>query len=100
MRQGEDGRIILHNGYHRAYALRSLGITHAPCIIQTLTRNDELGVAATKKVTQDPDFYLASARPPLLKDFFDPKIRKVHQVYKTLKMIEVGFEVREFYVGA
>ena len=30
IRQGEDGRMVLHNGYHRAYALRALGITHAP----------------------------------------------------------------------
>lgn len=100
VRQGEDGRVILHNGYHRAYAMRSLGITHAPCIVRNLTREDEIGVAAGKKVAQDPDFYFASARPPLLKDFFDPKIRKVHQIYKQLKMIEVEFEVREYYVGA
>ena len=100
IRYGEDGRVLLHNGYHRAYSLRALGITHAPCIIQTVTSPDELGYAVTKKVAQDPDFYFASARPPLLKDFFDPRIRKIHQVYKTLKMIEVEFEVREYYVGA
>ncbi len=100
IRQGEDGRVLLHNGYHRAYALRALGITHAPCIIQTVTTPDELGIAVTAKVAQDPDFYFASARPPLLKDFFDPKIRMVHRIYKTLKMIEIEFEVREHYVGA
>ena len=100
IRQGEDGRVLLHNGYHRAYALRALGITHAPCIIQTVTTPDELGIAVTAKVAKDPDFYFASARPPLLKDFFDPKIRTVHRIYKTLKMIEIEFEVREHYVGA
>lgn len=100
IRQGEDGRMVLHNGYHRAYAMRALGITHAPCIVRTATRQDELGLIAGKKVSQDTDFYFASARPPMLKDFFDPKIRKVHQIYKMLKMIEVEFEVREYYVGA
>ncbi len=100
LRQGEDGRVVLHNGYHRAYALRALGITHAPCIVRTITRHDQLGFAAGKKVAQDPDFYFATARPPMLKDFFDPKIRKVHQVYKTLKTIEVEFNIREYYVGA
>ena len=91
---------MLHNGYHRAYAMRALGITHAPCIIRTVRRRDELEIGAARKVVADPDFYFASARPPLLKDFFDPKIRKVHQIYKTVKMIEVEFEVREYYVGA
>jgi hypothetical protein len=100
IRQGGDGRVLLHNGYHRAYALRALGITHAPCIIQTVATADELAIAVLAKVAQDPDFYFASARPPLLKDFFDPKIRKVHQIYKTLKTIEVEIEVREYTVGA
>lgn len=100
VRHGEDGRVVLRNGYHRAYAMRALGITHAPCVIQTITSHDELGAAVGGKVAQDPDFYFATARPPMLKDFFDPKIRKVHQVYKQLKMVEVEFEVREYYVGA
>ena len=27
-----DDRMVLHNGYHRAVAMRAAGITHAPCI--------------------------------------------------------------------
>jgi hypothetical protein len=95
-----DDRMLLHNGYHRACALRALGITHAPCIIQTVTRRDELQITAKKEVADDPGFYFKAARPPLLKDFFDPKIRKVLPVHKTLKMIEVNFEVRDFEVPA
>lgn len=95
-----DNRLLLHNGYHRAYALRALGITHAPCIIQTVTRRDELEVAAKSVVADDPKFYFATPRPPLLKDFFDPEIYKVFEVYKTLKMIEVTFEIRDFEVRA
>ena len=75
-----EKRLILHNGYHRACALRKLGITHAPCVIQTVTRFDELDLAA-KDVVEDPDFYFRPARPPLLKDFFDPRIRKVHRAH-------------------
>ena len=100
VRQGADGRVLLHNGYHRAYAMRALGITHAPCIIQTVTSPDEIGVVVSEKVLKDTDFYFASARPPMMKDFFDPKIRKVHQIYKMLKMIEIEFEVRDYYVDA
>lgn len=100
IRQGEDGRVLLHNGYHRAYALRAQGVTHAPCVVQTVRSRDELQVVASEKVVADPDFYFASARPPLLKDFFDPKIRKVHRVHRTVKIIEVAFEVREYHMGA
>jgi len=95
-----DDRVLLHNGYHRAHALRALGITHAPCIIQTVTRRDELEVAAKRVVADDPRFYFGTPRPPLLKDFFDPKIRHEFKVHKTLKMIEVTFDVRDFEVRA
>src|SRR2546430_15605330 len=29
-----ENRLILHNGSHRAYTLRTLAIPHAPCIVQ------------------------------------------------------------------
>jgi hypothetical protein len=93
-----DGRMVLHNGYHRAYALRSLGITHAPAIVQTVTRRDELNLVASRAVLDDPAFYFKTARPPLLKDFFDPRIRKVLRVPKILRMIELSFEVNEVEV--
>ncbi|MGI9510988.1 MAG: hypothetical protein ACR2QJ_16730, partial [Geminicoccaceae bacterium] len=93
-------RVLLHNGYHRAYAMRARGITHAPCIIQTVTRRDEIEVAAKREVADDPAFYFASKRPPLLKDFFDPKISAVFDVHQTRKSIEVTFEIRDFDVLA
>jgi hypothetical protein len=92
-------RMVLHNGYHRACALRSLGITHAPCVIQTATRRDEIEIVATRRVAEDPAFYFKTARPPLLKDFFDPRIRKALPVHRILRMIEVSFEIREFEVA-
>lgn len=91
-----DDRLILHNGYHRAYALRELGITHAPCIIETVTRRDELDVVAKDDICENPAFYLKAARPPLLKDFFDAKIRKVLKIEKSVRVVEVSYEVREF----
>ncbi|MEM7045858.1 MAG: hypothetical protein AAF543_23860 [Pseudomonadota bacterium] len=93
-------RILLHNGYHRAFAMRSRGVTHAPCIIQTVTRRDELEVAAKRQVADDPAFYFAAARPPLLKDFFDERLAESFKVYATKKMVEVTFDVRDFTVMA
>ena len=90
-----DGRLILQNGYHRAYALRSLGITHAVCAIQSVTRRDELKLVACQTVAGAPEFYCRAARPPLLKDYFDPRIAKVLTVRKVTRMIEVALKVRE-----
>jgi hypothetical protein len=91
-------RLLLNNGYHRACALRELGITHAPCIIQAATRGDELGVVVKRDVAEHAEFYFESARPPLLKDFFDHRIRKVLPVHKRVRQIEVNFEVKDFLV--
>jgi hypothetical protein len=91
-------RLLLNNGYHRACALRAQGITHAPCAIQTATRSDEVGLVSRQEVTDDPEFYFESARPPLLKDYFDPRIRKVLPVHKRVRQIEVNFDVKNYLV--
>ena len=94
-----NGRFLLHNGYHRACALRAAGLTHAPCIVQTVNRPDEIDLAANSRVAKDPVFYFRSARPPLLKDFFDPRIRKSIRVPRQIRQIEVKFEIKEYLVS-
>lgn len=88
-------RIVLHNGYHRATALRMAGITHAPVIIQTVTRKDELDIVAADTVADDPAFYFRANRPPLLKDFFDPRTSIVLPMQRKRKMIEVRYTITE-----
>lgn len=90
-----DNRMVLHNGYHRACALRMAGYTHAPAIVQTVTRRDELDVVAAASVVDDPAFYFRAARPPLLKDFFGDRTSIVMPVRRKRKMIEVSFTVTE-----
>ncbi len=59
-------RLVLDNGYHRLYVLRSLGVKRVPAVV-----TDNLSYA--EKVM--PVDYLANApRPPLFKDFFDPDL--------------------------
>jgi hypothetical protein len=91
-------RVMLNNGYHRACALRALGVTHAPCIIQTASRADELEVTLKNRVADDPEFYFESARPPLLRDFFDPRIRKLLPIRTRTRHIEVNFEIKDYIV--
>jgi hypothetical protein len=90
-----EDRVVLHNGYHRAVAMRAAGITHAPCVVQEVTRKDELEVSAGSAVAEDPAFYFRARRPPVLKDFFDPRIVTTLRTRPYRKLIEVSFEVRE-----
>jgi hypothetical protein len=94
-----QGRLLLHNGYHRACALRSLGITHAPVIIQNATREEDLSYSSKSTVAKNRDLYFKRPRPPVLKDFFDPKLRKSLRVHKQARMIEVKFEVQDFLIS-
>lgn len=93
----DEKRCLLHNGYHRACALRALGVTHAPCILQTVANPDELAVAAKPSIAEDYRFYFEAPRPPLLKDYFDPRIRKPITVRRQRQVIEISFDVREYY---
>ena len=95
-----DGRLLLHNGHHRAYALRSAGVTHAPCLLRKVTRRDELNLVASTDTAADPGFYFKAARPPLLKDFFNPSLRKMLKVRRLLRAVEITFETKEYEMQA
>lgn len=95
-----DGRLLLNNGHHRACALLEHGITHAPCIIETVTRSDELNLVAGTKIQETPTFYFKAARPPLLKDFLDPKIRKMVRIPRVIHSIDITFDVQDYEVDA
>lgn len=93
----DSGRVLLHNGYHRACALLELGVRYAPCVVQTVTSRDELDIVAKAAVASDPGYYFNAPRPPLLKDFLDPRIRKVLPVKKMARVIELTYEVRDYF---
>lgn len=94
-----EGRLVLNNGSHRAYALRNMGIKQVPCIVQHVSRREEIPVVAVG-LQPDPDVYLKAARPPLLKDYFDPKLRKVIDVPRRLRQVRVTFQVEQIDVPA
>lgn len=89
-----DRRVLLQNGYHRAYALRSAGFTHAWAIVETVTRKDELRLTASEEVADNPEFYFAARRPPLLKDFFDPRLGHQFRARRSEFVVEVEVKVR------
>ena len=93
-----EGRLILNNGSHRAYALRTLGFTRAPCLVQHVSSRDELDLVAPSAVRRDPDLYLKHPRPSVLRDYFDPQMHKVIPVRRVLRQVKVRFSVSEHYV--
>jgi hypothetical protein len=95
-----ENRLILNNGSHRAYALRRMGLTHAPCIVQHVSSRDELDLVASSDVRHNPDYYLKNRRPSMLKDYFDQRIHKVLQVHRRVRQVTVTFEIDEAYVPA
>jgi hypothetical protein len=88
-----EGRLILHNGSHRAYALREAGITHAPCLIQTISRREEIETLGVSELNSTPDVFLTAPRPPLLKDYFDPQLRIVRRVPRKDRHLQVTVSV-------
>lgn len=95
-----EKRLILRNGSHRAYALRKLGVTHVPCIIQHVASRDELDVVTSSEVRRNPDLFLKHPRPPMLKDYFQPTLRKVMPVHRRLHQVTVRFEIESDVVPA
>ena len=72
-----EKRLVLNNGSHRAFALRDLGITHVPCIVQHATRREEFPI-----VFSSPDY-------------FDPKLRKLVDVPRRVRQVKVSFVVEQ-----
>lgn len=95
-----EGRLILNNGSHRAYALRRLGVTHVPCIVQHVASRDEVGLVAAAPVRRNPDLYLKHARPPMLKDYFTRDLHTVFPARRRLRQVTVKFQVAEEDVPA
>jgi hypothetical protein len=87
-------RVLLQNGYHRAYTLLSLGFTHAYCVVEDVTRKDELKLTADADVAADPEYYFASKRPPLLGDFLNPLLTRRLAVLPMENHVEVELKVR------
>jgi hypothetical protein len=90
-----ENRLVLGNGSHRAYALRELGITEIPCLVQRVTRRDELELVASGDLAISPDRYLKSARPPMLRDYFDSALRKIVPVYRKNRVVRIQFGVEQ-----
>ena len=82
-------RMVLNNGYHRVHALRSLGITHAPCIIQVCELWDDVALAGMGEISDNGTLYFNNARPPLVRDFFNADLTVSYPTRRLKKQIHL-----------
>ena len=91
-------RVVLNNGFHRVYTLRSLGISRIPVVVQHI-RNVELefppAVAGLPK-----EYLLKVPRPVLIKDFFEPDFSITLKARERIKMVAVGISPNQHDVPA
>lgn len=87
-------RMVLNNGYHRAHALRSLGVTHVPCVIQVIAHSDELAYAGGSELIDEQESLFCAPRPPLFKDFFDQRLTTVWRVARTRIQLQINIDVQ------
>jgi hypothetical protein len=83
-----SGRLYLQSGVHRAYLLASLGVKEIPCVLAE-------GTQIPYVIGIYPSFaphILASPRPPLLVDTFDPALTLLMPIARTGKIIRISSE--------
>jgi hypothetical protein len=87
-------RLLLGNGSHRAYALYEAGIHRVPCLIQQATLEEELKMIFPTLANSFDD-YFAARRPPMLKDYFEGRLRRIVKVPRKLRQVRVLIQVEQ-----
>jgi hypothetical protein len=82
------GRVVLNNGFHRVYALRSMGVTKIPVVVQQV-RNAQLEFPP--QVAGLPrEYLLTHSRPVLVRDFFEPDFAVTLKVRERIKTVSLS----------
>lgn len=89
-------RLILGNGFHRLYALKMLGATYAPAVVQQVTHPQ---LEMPPNIGELPREHLVNtARPALMKDFFDARLVCEISQKKFVKTMQIGWGTNEALV--
>lgn len=89
-----NGRLALNNGHHRAHALKALGFTHVPCLIQPCASVSDLEQAGTREICANADLYFDAPRPPLLRDFANPLLAHAFQAPRMRRVLTLKLDVQ------
>jgi hypothetical protein len=89
-------RVVLNNGFHRVFALRSMGVTTIPIVLQEVANADIefpdslLGLSRA--------YLLQSARPVVIKDFFDEGLVTEVRLKPRRKVVKVSWGAEDSVV--
>jgi hypothetical protein len=92
------GRAILNNGFHRVFALRSIGIRQIPVVVQHI-RNPQLEFPP-HVVGLPKEYLLTHPRPVLVGDFFKDDLAITLKVRDRIKTVTVNVGAGQHEVPA
>jgi hypothetical protein len=93
-----NSRVVLNNGFHRVYALRSLGILKIPVLVQHAD-NFQLEFPPTVSGLSR-EYLLGHPRPVLMKDFFVKEFATTIRVRNRMRTVTVQSTVGQHDVPA
>jgi hypothetical protein len=86
-------RMILNNGFHRLFALRSKGILHAPVVVQQITNVDlELPPLIAGLPSQ---YQVRAPRPSMMKDFLNPEFVREVRMKSRDKNVQIQWNANQ-----
>ncbi len=89
-------RMILNNGFHRVFALRSMGFKEIPVLISEIS---SIELEMPEILLGLPREYLAhEPRPVLMKDFFEPDFSVLVNIQKRQRVIQMNTVANVFDV--
>ncbi len=91
-----NGRMVLNNGFHRVYALRQMGVTHIPVIVQKVI-NPSLDIPSIYGRNLK-EYMFNAERLPLIKEYFDDELTITLKTKIKRKAIKITLHVDEFTV--
>jgi len=91
-------RVVLGNGFHRVYALRSHGVTEIPVVVRAVQNPS---IEFPQEIAGIPrEYLLGSSRPTLIKDFLDEDFTTQLRVQERLKTVTVQVAANQYDVPA
>ena len=85
-----NGRVVLTNGFHRAYALRSKGITKIPLLLKKMSSADLEFPDEIQGLSKD--YLLKHKRPILIKDFFNDDLVRIFKRKQSTTIVNVKWD--------
>jgi hypothetical protein len=89
-----QNRFVLANGFHRAFALRSSGVTHIPVVVQRVA-NPQLEFPPVL-ANLPREYLLGAPRPALLKDFLNQQLTRKLRVKARNRVVQVQWAANQF----